>query len=256
MIPERPKFANAWISGASSGLGRAIAIELARRGSFVHLFARGVDGLEETLRQVEAAGSSGLIHTGDVTDHGRLEESLRLSDEHSMDGLDLVIAGAGVSEAGLPPEMPQHEVSARIFDVNLTAAARAVDIGINLMKRRGRGTVSAITSLAGLRAIGAAPAYSASKVALVAYLRARQSSALDSGLRLVDIRPGFVRTPMTDRNEFHMPFLLEPEDAARRSVRGLERGSPAVSYPRRLAWPMALCAKAVPEFVWRRVTRK
>lgn len=244
----------AWISGASSGLGRAIAVELARSGAFVHLFARGSKGLSETLRQVEQVGGRGQVHVGDVTDGKRLAESLRAADVHHPGGLDLVIAGAGIAESGFAPEVPGHEVSERIFEVNLVAAARTVDLALGRMKARGRGTVAAISSLAGLRPMGAAPAYSSSKAGLIAYLRAVQENAARAGLRLVDIQPGFVRTPMTDQNRFGMPFILEPEDAARRTVRGLLRGTSVVAYPRRLAWPTKLCARIAPEFLWRQLT--
>jgi len=253
-MPDGTPFERAWISGASSGLGRAIAVELARRGGFVHLFARGEQGLEETLRLVQGAGGAGQLHVGDVTDAERLAESLRAADKLDAGGLDLVIAGAGIAETGFPSEVPRHEVSASIFDVNFTAAARTIDLGLELMGARGRGTVAAISSIAGLRSMGAAAAYSSSKVALVAYLRAVRGSAARAGLQVIDIRPGFVRTPMTDRNKFRMPFLLEPQDAACRTVRGLERGAKVVTYPRRLAWPAELCARTLPEFLWRRLT--
>lgn len=242
----------AWISGASSGLGRAIAVELARGGTFVHLFSRGEAGLQETLRLMEGAGGQGIVHVGDVTDEARLAESLRAADAHGPGGLDLIVAGAGIAESGFGAEIPEHEATARIFDVNLVAAVRTVDLGLGLMGPRGQGTVAAVSSLAGLRPMGAAPAYSSSKGALIAYLRAIHGKASRVGVRVVDIQPGFVRTPMTDRNRFAMPFLLEPADAARRTVRGLQSGSRVISYPRRLAWPTRLFARFAPELLWRR----
>lgn len=245
-------FHRALVTGASSGIGRALAVELGRRGAHVHLVARRAAALEETLSAVRAAGGEGVVLAGDVTDAPWLEDALARADERH--GLDLVIAGAGVAENSM--DDPRRAVrTAAVFELNLLAAARTLEAALPPMRARGRGTLCGISSLAGYRGMGTAAAYCASKAGLSAWLEGLRADLHGSGVRVCDVRPGFVRTPMTSRNRFPMPFLMEPEAAARRTVDGLERGRPVVEYPRRLAWPLRLAARTLPRGAWRRLTQ-
>ncbi|MEL6427547.1 MAG: SDR family NAD(P)-dependent oxidoreductase [Planctomycetota bacterium] len=242
-----PRFGSALVTGASSGLGRAIALELSRRGARVHALARRAEALEELAREAASAGAV-VARPCDVTDARALTDAVRASE---ADGpLDLVLAGAGVASSGLA-DLPVDERAARVLAVNLTAAVRTLELATPAMLERGSGTLAAITSLAGLRGLPASAPYCASKAGLVRWLESRTLDLARSGVRVVDVHSGFVRTAITDRNDFHMPFLLEPDDAARRTVDGLERGRRIVRYPRRLAWPMVCASAALPHFAWR-----
>lgn len=248
---SRAPFREALLTGASSGLGRAIAVELGRRGAFVHLLSRREDELERTLEAVRAAGGDGAVAAGDATDPAWLERAVAEAD--ARQGLDLVLAGAGVAESGIEGA-PRTERTGAILGLNLVAAARTLEAALPGMRERGHGTLAVISSLAGIRAVPTAAAYCASKAGLSAWMEGLRGELHATGLRVCDVRPGFVRTPMTDRNDFHMVFLMEPDVAARRTVDALERGQPVIEYPRRLAWPMRVAARLLPHGLWRRLT--
>lgn len=246
-----PPFREALVTGASSGLGRAIAIELARRGAFVHLIARREEELERTRDEIRTVGGDAAVYPGDVTDGPWLD---RVAAEVSArPELDLVVAGAGVAESGAGEDTRIGRTHT-VLEVNLVAAARTLEAVLPAMRERRSGTLAAVSSLAGMRGLPTAAAYCASKAGLSTWLESLRGEIHGTGLRVCDVRPGFVRTPMTARNRHHMPFLMEPEAAARRTVDGLERGRPIIEYPRRLAWPMRATATILPHALWRRLT--
>ncbi len=245
-----PPFREALLTGASSGLGRAIAVELGRRGALVHLIARREDELARTREEIRTAGGDAAVHPGDVTDGPWLDRVV--AEVSARPGLDLVVAGAGVAESGAGEDTRIGRTHT-VLEVNLVAAARTLEIALPAMRDRGSGTLAALSSLAGLRGLPTAAAYCASKAGLSTWLESLRGELHGTGLRVCDVRPGFVRTALTARNRFPMPFLLEPEDAARRTVDGLERGRAIIEYPRRLAWLMR-AARLLPQPLWRRLT--
>lgn len=246
---------HALVTGASSGLGRAVALELARRGYEVHLLARRGGALAELAEEIAARGGRARAHPCDVTATERLREVIADAERATGAGaLDLVVAGAGVSESGLE-DVPPADRAARVVDLNLRAAVDTIEAAAPAMLARGAGTLAAITSLAGVRGLPGSASYCASKAGLSAYLESRAIDLRSSGVRVIDVQPGFVRTPMTDRNRFRMPFLMEPADAARRTVDGILAGRRVVQYPRRLAVPLKVAAAVSPHAIWRRLTR-
>ena len=246
-----PPFREALLTGASSGLGRAIAVELGRRGVFVHLIARREDELERAREEIRAAGADASVHPGDVTDGPWLDRVV--AEISTRPDVDLVVAGAGVAESGAGADTRIGRTHT-VLEVNLVAAARTLEAALPAMRDRGRGTLAAVTSLAGMRGLPTAAAYCASKGGLSTWLESLRGELHGTELRVCDVRPGFVRTPLTARNRFPMPFLMEPEEAARRTIDGLERGRAIIEYPRRLAWPMRAAARLLPHALWRRVT--
>lgn len=241
-------FEAAFVTGASSGLGRAIAIELARRGTTVHVSARREGELLETVREIERVGGRGHAHVVDVTDRAALDAAVREADDRAA--LDLVVAGAGISESGLEDEDRVDRARA-ILEVNLLGAIATIEAGIERLGARDHGTIACLSSLAGLRGLPGAAPYCASKAGLSTYVEARRIDLRGTGIRLVDVQPGFVRTALTARNRFPMPFLMDAEVAGRRTVEGLERGRAVVRYPRRFAWPFAALARTTPRSLWR-----
>ena len=246
-----PPFREALITGASSGIGRAIAVELGRRGAHVHLVVRREEELEGTREEIRAAGADASMHAGDVTDSPWLDRVV--ADVSARPGLDLVLVAAGVAESGAGKETRVGRTHT-VLEVNLVAAIRTLETALPAMRERGGGTLAALSSLAGTRGLPTAAAYCASKAGLSTWLEALRGELHGTGLRVCDVRPGFVRTPLTARNRFPMPFLMEPEEAARRTVDGLERGRAIIEYPRRLAWPMRAAARLLPHALWRRAT--
>ena len=241
-------FGNAFVTGASGGLGAALARELAARGTRVVLAARRREALEELARELGAAGGRADVALLDVGD----TEAVRSAVEHwdaELGGLDLVVANAGVAPpAGRDPV--SWEGVEPVLRVNVLGAVATLAAALPMMRTRGRGTLAGISSLAALRGMPDSGAYSASKACLSTWLESLQIDLDGTGVTVVDVQPGFVRTPMTDRNRGPMPFLLEVDDAARRTVDGLERGRLLVSYPAGLSLPLRTLARWMPRRLW------
>jgi len=241
-------FRKALVTGASSGLGRAICRELCARDVEIVACARRGDLLDDLVEELQAAGGAASAVSLDVTAPAAVREAITRA---ATGGLDLVVAGAGVAEHSV--EGPDRATrTRRLLDVNLLGAITTVEAGIEAMAERG-GTVGVLSSLAGTRGLPGAAAYCASKSAISTYIEARQVELAERPIRLVDVQPGFVRTPMTAPNRFPMPFLMDVEVAARRTVDGLMAGHAVVTYPRRLGWPLRLIAKIAPRALWRRL---
>jgi NAD(P)-dependent dehydrogenase (short-subunit alcohol dehydrogenase family) len=244
-----PVFKNVFITGASSGIGHALSLELARRGSRVVATARRQDRLDELVRAIRDAGGQADGVALDVRDH----DSLRSVMEHwdgEVGGFDLVIANAGVV-SNAPRDSMVWEQAENVVAVNFTAALATLLLAKELMRPRGLGTLAGTSSLAGLRGLPGSGAYSATKAGLQAFLEGLELELQGSGLRVVDIQPGFVRSEITDGNNFNMPFLWEVERAARVCADGLEAKRSVIHFPWQLSWPMRLAAALLPRPLWR-----
>lgn len=242
-------FEAAFITGASSGIGREVAKRLARRGTLVVVSARRFELLQELVEEVTAEGGRALACELDVRDVARVESELARLDRE-VGGFDLILANAGVGRTLRSDRLEWSDV-VDVMDVNLRGAVATLIAGMNLMLPRGRGTLAGVSSLAGTRGMPTSGAYSASKAGLQAFLETLEIDLQPTGLRVVDIQPGFVRTPMTDVNDFKMPFLMDLEDAGALCVRGLERGESVVTFPWQLAWPLRTLGRAMPRALWR-----
>jgi len=238
----------AYVTGASSGLGAEIARELARRGARVVLAARRLERLDELCEQIRAAGGAADAAPVDVGDADAVRAEVARWDAE-LAGLDLVVANAGVGTSGHARDLSWDDLE-RVLRVNAVGAIATLHAGLARMLPRGRGTLAGISSVAAYRGLPTSGAYSASKACLSTYLETLRADLRGSGVRVVDVRPGFVRTEMTAGAAFPMPFLMGVEPATRRIVRGLERGTAQVAFP----WPMQLAlgvAQALPNALWR-----
>ncbi len=141
-----------------------------------------------------------------------------------------------------------------VIAVNFTAAIATLIEAKQLMLPRGRGTLAGMSSLAGLRAMPNSGAYSATKAGLQTFLESLELDLRGTGLKVTDIQPGFVRSEMTDSNNFPMPFFWEVEPAARHCVDGLECGRSVVSFPWQLSWPLRTLGRVLPRPLWRYLT--
>lgn len=220
-----------WITGASTGIGRAVALAYARQGSIVAASARDGKALEALSQE-----SGGKIHAYplDVTDRAA---NLALVDriEADLGPIDLTILNAGT----------HHEVTAATFDpavfdklfaVNFFGVVNGLAAIMPRCISRRSGHIAIVSSVAGYRGLPSASAYGASKAALINMAEALQPDLDQHGVTLSLINPGFVRTPLTDLNEFPMPFLMEVDAAASRVVSGLARGGFEITFPRRFTF--------------------
>jgi NAD(P)-dependent dehydrogenase (short-subunit alcohol dehydrogenase family) len=224
-----------WITGASTGIGRAVALAYARQGSIVAASARDAKALE-TLS--EESGGKIRAYPLDVTDRSA---NLRVVEriEADLGPIALTILNAGTHH-----EMTAANFDPAVFDklfaVNFFGVVNGLAAVIPRFINRRAGHIAIVSSVAGYRGLPSASAYGATKAALINMAEGLQPDLAQHGIKLSLINPGFVRTPLTDLNEFPMPFLMEVEPAAARVVSGLARGGFEITFPRRFTFILKL----------------
>ncbi len=221
------------ITGASSGIGEALAALFARPGVALALTGRDPDRLAGVAGRCREKGASVTAETLCATEREAM--AAWLADVDAARPVDLVIANAGISMGtGLVGE--SEEQARRIFDVNLNGALNTIHPLLPAMRTRRRGQVALMASLAGFRGGAGAAAYCASKAAVRVYGEALRGELAADGVEVNVICPGFVKSRMTARNPFPMPFLMETDAAARIIRDGLARNRARIAFP----WPMVL----------------
>ena len=221
------------ITGASSGIGAALARRYAERGRRLSLGGRDPQRLEAVAVECRSRGATVATAALDVSDRAAMRAWVLAADDAAP--LDLVIANAGMV-AGTRASDETEELVRKVFAVNLEGVLNTALPVIERMRLRRRGQLALMSSLAGYRGFPDAPAYSASKTAVRALAEAWRGALRPEGIRVSAICPGFVTTPMTAHNDFRMPFLMNAERAAEIVVRGLARDRGRISFP----WPMTL----------------
>jgi short-subunit dehydrogenase len=226
------------ITGASSGIGRALAIALARSGTVLGLIGRDAARLMETAQACTSRGASVHMFAADVRRRDELRATILRFD--SEQPVDCVIANAGVSVGTSPiGDIEGEDETFALLETNLTGALATALPLIPLMRERRHGRIVFVSSIAALAPLPDAAAYSASKAALLAYGLAMRERLRDDGIKVNVVCPGFVTTPMAQHYLGWKPFEISPEDAARRIVRGLENDSAIIAFP----WPLVLAAR-------------
>lgn len=225
-----------FLTGASSGLGEALALQWAHRhpGVRLGLVARRAEALERVAAGCEKLGATVGRYAVDVMDRAALAQAAGDFEDGGL--VDVVVANAGISSGTLAGEPDDADALERIVRTNLLALTDTFAAFAPGMRRAGYGTLVGIASVAGIRGLPGAGAYSASKAAAIAWLESARIELSASGLRVVTIAPGYVRTPMTDGNPYPMPFLMEPAAFAERAVDAIERGARYATIP----WQMGV----------------
>ena len=231
---------NVWISGASSGLGEEMARQLAARGCRLALFARRERKLEELRNELmkRDARARILVQPGDVRLRDDVAAAIRAA-EADFDGLDVIILNAGIGD-NLFPDRFDSELVERITAVNYLGAIYGIEAALPGMLRRGRGKIVGISSIASVRGMPGAAPYCASKAALSTFLESLRIDLRGREIEVVTVSPGFIKTPLTDRNRFPMPFLQPVDLAARKIIHGIARGKREIHFPRRLTVPLKM----------------
>jgi NAD(P)-dependent dehydrogenase (short-subunit alcohol dehydrogenase family) len=231
----------AWVVGASSGIGAAVARELARRGATVAISARR----DERLRQV--SGGDMLVVPLDVTDAASVAAAARrVSGE--LGPIDLAVLSAGYWQQ-MDPANWDTEVFDQHIRVNLVGMSNAIAAVLPGMLRRRHGVIAGIASVAGYRGLAGSEAYGATKAAQMNLLESLRVHIARTGVRVTTICPGFVRTDLTAGNSFPMPFMIETDEAARSICDGLERERTEIVFPTRMALLMKT-TRLVPARAW------
>jgi short-subunit dehydrogenase len=248
-------FANqvAIVTGASSGIGWSLARVLAAEGCKVGLVARRREQLTELAGEIEKAGGTVAHATADVTDRAGVTQAI--GDLSARLGpVDLLIANAGV---GAPTVLEPFNVGdvEKMFRVNTLGVIYSIEAVLPQMLERRRGHLAAISSLAGYNAMPGESGYCASKAAVNSFMTGLRVQLRDRGVFVTTICPGFVRTPMIEVNDFHMPFVLEADEAARRIVRALRQRRKVYNFP----WQTALLTRLLgwaPDWLLARIMRR
>ena len=245
-----------FITGASSGIGEALARHYAGNGATLGLFARR----DAELARVAAALAPATVATyaGDVRDAAAL--ALAGADFIARFGApDIVIANAGVSHGVMTGEADDMPVFKAVFETNMQGLVQTFQPFLNAMGETRQGALVGVASIAGFRGLPGSGAYSASKAAAITYLESLRVELKGSGVAVVTICPGFIATPMTERNPYRMPFLLAPDKAARLIARAIARRRRFYVLPWQMAWVGRLL-RVVPrplyEFAFARAGRK
>ncbi|HJZ79462.1 MAG TPA: SDR family NAD(P)-dependent oxidoreductase [Pyrinomonadaceae bacterium] len=272
------------ITGASSGIGRGLALELARRGARLGLLARGV----EDTHLASAAGVSGAVLSRtviepsprllEVVDEIRRETTAGKADSQRTIALaadvrdaasvraaadrlrsefgriDVLIANAGIGATTDAAELNPEDVS-RVLNVNVIGAVNSVAAVLPEMIQQGSGQLVAISSLAAYRGLRKSAAYCASKASVSAFFESVRIDLLDRGIDVSIIHPGFIKTPLTAGRQAQMPFLMELDDAVKKIIRAIEQHKKSYAFP----WQLATIVRAgmiMPNFMYDWISRR
>ncbi len=245
------------ISGASSGIGLALARHYLERGATVAACARRAELLQTLSTEFP---NKVFCYALDVRDAAAIQHAAE--DFMARAGVpDIVIANAGVSRGTLTEYAEDIEVFQNVMDINVQGMVKTFQPFIAQMRsnsspEKGRlgGVLVGIASVAGFRGLPGSGAYSASKAAAISYLESLRVELCDSGVKVVTICPGYIKTPMTDVNPYAMPFILDADDAAQRMARVIARGSSFAVVP----WQMGLVGRAMkllPNWLYDRILK-
>jgi short-subunit dehydrogenase len=220
------------ITGASSGIGRALAAEYAQRGAVLGLIARRAETLREFASKLKAQTAIYALDVRDAAGLNRAGEDFR----SRFGDPDLVIANAGVSAGTSTERGEDRAVFQEILDINVVGMMNTFQAFLPGMRAAVGGTLVGVASVAGFRGLPGSGAYSASKAAAIAYLESLRVELRGSGIWVVTISPGYIATPMTEHNPYPMPFMIPADVAARRIADAIARRKRHVVIP----WQMGI----------------
>ncbi len=219
----------AWITGASQGIGEALALLLAKQGMRVVVSARNGEKLEELHQQAKDLTGEIIPLTLDILDRLSVESAVRGIVEQ-YGSIDLAVLNAG-NFIPMDGRVFRAETVQQHMDLNVMGTSYCLEPLIELMREQGSGQIAINASLSGYRGLPMASAYGASKAALINMAECLHLELKSSGIDVRLINPGFVKTPLTDKNTFHMPFLVSSEQAARSIAQGLKRKGFEIRFP-------------------------
>ncbi len=239
-----------FITGASSGIGAALAEHYASLGATVGIVARREGQLQALSAKLL---SSNVYYVADVRDAIAMRQAAE--DFIRRYGVpDIVIANAGISSGTLTENAEDAEVIQAVLDTNVVGMVYTFQPFIKAMRERGKGSLVGIASVAGVRGLPGAGAYSASKAAAITYLESLRVEMQAFGIHVTTIAPGYIKTPMTDINQYRMPFLMEAKVAAEKFADAIDKKRRFVVIP----WQMGIVSRVmrmIPPVLWDKLMR-
>lgn len=240
------------ITGGSSGLGEALAKDYAETGITLFLSGRDEVRLNHVKTECESRGAD--VHIALINTSHEKEMSDWITESHKIRPLDLVVANAGIG-TGFTTDMDLGDHTKHIFAVNVHGVFNTLHPAIRLMQKRAKGQIALISSLAGYHGLPTAPAYSTSKVCIKGYGEALRGLYAQHGIEINVVCPGFVKSRLTARNKFPMPFLMETEKAVKALRKGLERNQARITFPWQLSLSYGAMVRFLPEWLFDRLFR-
>ena len=241
------------ITGASSGIGHGLALELSRRGAKLGLIARRAEKLAELVREIEATNGKAIALPADVMDVNSLAAAATQL-RSTFGPIDVLIANAGVGATVDAAELKGSTV-AGVINVNVLGAANSVEAVVPKMVQRGSGQLVVISSLAAYRGLPKSAAYCASKAAVSAFFESLRLDLKPRGIDVTIIHPGFIKTALTAGRHAQMPFLMELEDAVQKIISAIEKRKKSYAFP----WQLASIVRAgmiMPTFMYDWISRR
>ena len=236
------------ITGASSGIGKGVALEVAARGARIGLLARREELLKELVGQIEARNSKAVAAAADVQDAPAVRAAADRF-RRELGPIDVLIANAGITSAHDAVQLAPA-LAANVIGVNLLGAVNSVAAVVPEMVEQGHGRLVAISSLAAYRGLPKSAPYCASKAALSTYFESVRIDLRNTGVGVTIIHPGFIKTDLTaDREVSKMPYLMELDDAVQKIVSAIEQGKKSYAFP----WQLATVMRAgmlLPTSMW------
>ena len=226
------------ITGASAGIGRALALEIAAKGARVGLLARREDVLRETVEEIKARNGQALAVAADVRD----PKAVRAAADRfraELGPIDVLIANAGIGTSKHAAELHPEQV-AEVININLLGAVNSVAAVLPEMVERDRGQLVAISSLAGYRGLAKSAAYCASKAAMSSFFESLRIDLRRTHVTVTIIYPGFIKTALTAGREAKMPYLMELDDAVKKILMAIEKGKKSYAFP----WQLAMIVRS------------
>ena len=240
-----------FLTGASSGIGAALALAMAKKGATLALVARREEMLTELAERCKAAGGTARTYPCDVVDPDAVYRAVgSFSDEFGR--VDIAIANAGIGGNDDATRSYQPHAVKKVIDINLLGAVNAVHAVLPDMIERQSGHLIAISSLAGFRGLPKSAAYSASKAGMTAFFESVRLDVARYNINVTIIQPGFIRTPLTSGRANKMPFLMELDDAIPHFLHAIEKKKKFAAFPWQLA-TIVRAGKFMPSWLYDRV---